>query len=298
MPAEIELGAPTLRIRDLEQTLAFYEKDFGLNVGGKYRGADALEEIRLGFDGKNGIDPLMILKHDPNAKRTPNSAGLYHFAIRVPDRKRLASTYVGLGNSGAYFEGFADHLVSEALYLSDPDGNGIEIYRDRPRKEWKRDEQGNILQATQPLNIDSLLSELTPEERKNARPFPTGAVIGHIHLKVTHLERSIRFYHEKLGLDITWNLGTMGAAFLSAGRYHHHIGLNTWQSLGGPPHRKGDAGLENFRIRVPDRNVMNALTAQIPNSVKKKGQLLISDPDGIQITVESKSGASTPRNRR
>jgi catechol 2,3-dioxygenase len=267
--------------------LSFYQKDFGLGLSHKSKDRAGLEVVELGF-GRQKNGQLVILRHDPNAVRIPNSAGLYHFAIRVPDRKSLASTFVGLGNSGVYFDGFADHLVSEALYLSDPDGNGIEIYRDRPKQEWKFDDDGNILQATGRLDLDSLLSELSQQERQSAKPFPTGAEIGHMHLKVTNLERSVKFYHEMLGLDITWNLSKMGASFLSAGGYHHHIGLNTWESLGGPPHRDGDAGLENFRIKVPNQSILKGLASHVAGSPSEKNQVTISDPDKIRIVIESR----------
>jgi catechol 2,3-dioxygenase len=140
------------------------------------------------------------------------------------------------------YDGFADHLVSESLYLRDPEGNGIEIYRDRMANEWPRDGSGHVMMDTLPLDLDSLLSELDLEERRNAGKFPTGARIGHIHLRVTNLKRSIQFYHQGIGLDLTADWSSMGASFLSAGGYHHHIGINTWFSLNGESHTQGDLG--------------------------------------------------------
>jgi catechol 2,3-dioxygenase len=192
------------------------------------------------------------------------------------------------------YDGFADHLVSESLYLRDPENNGIEIYHDRPSREWLRDSAGDILMDTLPLNLDALVSEMNEEEIKSSIAFPTGARIGHMHLKVTNLERSIKFYHEKIGLDITVNWKSMGAAFLSAGGYHHHIGINTWHSLDGEIFSDNKAGLENFTINIPDRSSFNTLMATLASSKQQQNeqntdenQFIISDPDGIQIVIKS-----------
>jgi catechol 2,3-dioxygenase len=134
MAKAIELGAPMLRVKDLNKTLAFYNIDFGLQVNRRYRDSDNLEVVELGSSSKASI---LHLKHDPNATLAPpNSAGLYHYAVLVPDRKSLASTFLAIGNAGVLYEGFADHLVSEALYLHDVEQNGIEVYSDRPRNVW------------------------------------------------------------------------------------------------------------------------------------------------------------------
>lgn len=305
MPNMMKIGCPVLRVRNIDKVLAFYEKILGLQVSRRYHTDDGNGDLVYDLDVKhrsplsiNG--PLLIIQHDPNAKSVPqNSAGLFHFAILVPDRKSLASTYLAVRNSGVRYDGFADHLVSESLYLRDPENNGIEIYRDRPSIEWSRDNEGHIKMDTLPLDLDSLVSEeLNKEERKNAEVFPTGTKIGHMHLKVTNLERSIKFYHEKLGLDITSDWSTMGAAFLSAGGYHHHVGINTWNSSGGDGHIHGEAGLEYLTIIVPDRSFVNAIRSNIHDSnTSKKGmkqhnddenQILVRDPDGIHIVIKSK----------
>jgi catechol 2,3-dioxygenase len=302
--------------------MAFYENSLGLQVNRSYKdnspGGDYYDDVNpiyeVGFKHNNissspsssssSYEPLLLLKHDPNAKKKSSllhSAGLFHFAILVPDRKSLASTYLALKNSGIQYDGFADHLVSESLYLRDPEDNGIEIYRDRPANEWPRDTEGHIMMDTLPLDWNSLLAEMNnnnnkEEQRNNAKAFPTGARIGHIHLRVTNLERSIKFYHEKIGLDITVDWRSMGAAFLSAGGYHHHIGMNTWHSLNGGAHMSGEAGLEYFTIIIPDRSFVNTLALRIQhsstttNSKQIDGNqllLLFSDPDGIQLLIRS-----------
>jgi catechol 2,3-dioxygenase len=303
MHSGMTIGDPVLRIRDIDRVLTFYEKSIGLHVikryaaQGDYNGDHLIYEI--GLKSANTNQRLLTLHHDPNAKvASQHSAGLFHFAILVPDRKSLASTYLALRNSGVHYEGFADHLVSESLYLRDPENNGIEIYRDRSSKEWPRDGEGHIMMDTLPLDLDSLIDEINnnnqEEERNNIEAFPTGARIGHIHLKVTNLERSMKFYHEKLGLDITSDWRSMGAAFLSAGGYHHHIGMNTWNSLNGDSHIHGKTGLENFTITIPDKSTLNILGSIMQDSSKpekqqrteERSQLLISDPDGIQFHIK------------
>jgi catechol 2,3-dioxygenase len=310
----MRVGTPVLRVRNIDKVLAFYEK-VGLQVNRKYPNMNGDLAYELGFKrvfyGTNKSTPLLIIHFDPNARnQSRHSAGLYHFAIVVPDRKSLASTYLALKDSGVRFDEFggykrtgaANHLITESLYLTDPENNGIEIYRDRPSKEWQRDSEGEIMMDILPLDLDALVSEeLNKEERESAETFHNGGRIGHIHLKVTNLERSIRFYHEKVGLEITgtekWR--SMGIAFLSAGGYHHHIAVNTLNSLNGEAHTHGEAGLEYFEIITPDRSSLDTLRSIIYDSVTSKkqkkqqqeednkNQILINDPDGIQILIKS-----------
>jgi catechol 2,3-dioxygenase len=319
----MRIGPPVLRIRDIDTVLAFYENSLGLQANKRYQDHDKEQEkdkennnnliYELGFkhneplsSSSSSEEPLIILKHDASARiPSPRSAGLFHFAILVPDRKSLAYTYIALRNSGVHYDGFADHLVSESLYLRDPENNGIEIYRDRPSTEWPRDDHGHIVMDTLPLDLKSLLSEIynkndnNKEEKNNIKAFPTGARIGHMHLKVTNLEKSIKFYHGKIGLDVTVDWSSMGATFLSAGgRYHHHIAINTWHSLNGESHMNGeDAGLESFTLIIPDNSYINALAQRMcgssfssatTNSTHARGnQILVSDPDKIQFMIRS-----------
>jgi catechol 2,3-dioxygenase len=302
MHSGMKVRYPVLRVRNIDKVLRFYEKGLGLHVNKRYQDGnedDGNLVYELGFKQKflSSDKPILILRHDPNAKNAPQrSAGLYHFAILVPDTKSLALTYLAIRNSGLQYDGFADHLVSESLYLRDPENNGIEIYRDRQASEWSHDNEGHINMDTLPLDLNSLVSELNKDEKETAKAFPTGARIGHMHLRVTNLQRSIKFYHEKIGLDITSDWSSMGAAFLSAGGYHHHIGMNTWHSLNGQVHGNGETGLENFTIAIPDRTSFNTIESIInrhassEQQTKQKtdrNQFLIFDPDGIQIVFKA-----------
>ncbi|MHB1907616.1 MAG: VOC family protein [Nitrososphaerales archaeon] len=276
LPGETKLGPPVLKVRDIDKMLRFYEEVFGLEAN---RSGDGIE---LHINNS----PLLILKNDPNAKEVSHdSAGLYHYAIVLPDRKSLAQAYSTIEGK-ASFEGFADHGVSEALYLHDSERNGIEIYRDRPREEWNHDKEGHVVITTLPLDLNEVLSELPSE--KSTKTFPFGARIGHMHLRVTNLERSVEFYHEKLGFDVTTDLSNFGAMFLSAGGYHHHIGLNTWHSLEGRPHETGERGLDEFTIEVPYQKLLvKKFESQLENALfTSKREIKILDPDGIPVKIK------------
>lgn len=274
--SETKLGPPVLKVRDINKMLRFYEDVFGLDAN--YSGD--MVELRI------NNSPLLILKNDPNAKEVSHdSAGLYHYAILLPNRESLAQAYSTIEGK-AIFEGFADHGVSEALYLHDPERNGIEIYRDRPREEWNHDKEGHVVFEALPLDLHGILSELPSEKLNNA--FPFGARIGHIHLRVTNLERSVKFYHEKLGFDITADLSNFGAMFLSVGGYHHHIGLNTWHSIQGRPHKAFDRGLDEFTIEVPYQKLfVKKLESQLENPLStNEREIKTFDPDGIPVKIK------------
>jgi catechol 2,3-dioxygenase len=309
MPVQMRLGPPTLRVQNLAKTLSFYRQDLGLGIRrgrpdtkheltGEPGFPKPIVELGSHNPGYNYSTSLLNILDDPDAKPAPHdSAGLYHYALLVQDRKSLASTYLAIAKTGLVYEGFADHTVSESLYLHDNENNGIEIYADRPRDTWavfmelmKKGGSNDIqsfVSLNKPLDLDSLLGELSPEERNKPEPFPRGVRIGHIHLRVTNLQQSVKFYHEKLGLDIIGDLPSIGAAFLSAGGYHHHIGMNTWHSENGKRHEQGEAGLEGFTIYLPDHNSIDELAKHLGSSVKSRDldRLAILDPDGIEILV-------------
>jgi catechol 2,3-dioxygenase len=297
--SSIKIGPPLILVKDFDKVLNFYERYLDLQLVKKYpvQRGNRLYELYFRHDSPSSNNlPLLLLQHDPDARiASPHSAGLFHFAILLPHRKDLASTYVALRELGVQFDGFADHLVSESLYLRDPENNGIEIYHDRPVEEWPRNSEGHLIMDTLPLDLQSLLSEPTKDESNNAIPFPTGGRIGHIHLRVTNLERSISFYHEKLGLDLTVDWRSMGAAFLSKGGYHHHIGINTWYSLDGEVHEDDVNGLKNFTITTSNMSFFNLIrsntlhdshSSEQRRHITESNQFTVTDPNGIQIVIK------------
>jgi len=275
LPSELKVGPVCLRTNDLDAMLSFYEGDLGLKAIRSLGEHTVLATV-------GSSEPLIILHHQKKASNPPpNATGLYHYALLVPDRQSLAVAYLTLGARGVVFEGYSDHHVSEALYLMDPEGNGIEIYSDRPRSEWKFDE-GGVDMTTEPLDLDSLIKE-RPSGEDEPNALVNGTMVGHIHLKVSDLQNSISFYRDALGFELMRYWGS--AAFLSAGHYHHHVGMNTWESLGGPASKGTWTGLEYSAFIVP-ATVLDELSARLNiRTVVLEGnsKLFVSDPDGINL---------------
>ncbi|MGI8586268.1 MAG: VOC family protein [Chloroflexia bacterium] len=250
---DTEIGVIALTVADLARSRDFYRVVLGFSL--------LREDAGYAVLGAGAV-PLLVLHEQQGAPPAPAEAtGLYHFAILVPTRADLARSLLHLVESGYRLGGAADHLVSEALYLSDPDGNGIEIYRDRPRDAWPRS-GGRIQMATDPLDLRALLREA----QADPRPWiglPEGTRLGHMHLQVGDIPQARAFYHGLLGFDVTVDMEHMGAIFVSAGGYHHHLGLNTWQSRGGSPAPAGSAGLRYFSIRLPDADALAPVLARL-----------------------------------
>jgi catechol 2,3-dioxygenase len=280
------LGPITIRVADLERSIRFYEKVIGLS--------SARQEGRHAALSVAGEPPLIHLKETPGARQVTRTSGLYHFAVLLPTRADLGRALQRLIDSDIRI-GQSDHLVSEALYLSDPDGNGMEIYRDRPRAEWTwRD--GMIEMAVDPLDLGGLLQDakktagsrgLGAAVPGGSGAAPAGTTVGHIHLQVSDVAQAVQFYHEVIGFDITASF--QGAAFLSAGGYHHHLGLNSWNSRGAPPAPPDAAGMESFTIRVPSRDeqrrIAERLTAAGIPGVFENGRVSVRDPWNIGIEI-------------
>ena len=238
-------------------------------------------------------DPLVTIHERIDAApRTDSSPGLYHVAFLMPTRTELARILARLAEKRYALQGFADHGVSEAIYLSDPDGNGIELYCDRPREEWPR-KNGELEMFTRPLDLENLLSEIGDETQAWDGIHPE-TTIGHIHLQVSDVVKSGEYYHNVLGYDIIQK-NFPGAQFLSTGGYHHHIGINNWNSKGSSPAPQGSSGLMQFSVETADLITLRHLQVQflhkgvsfeeIPSENNSMPALLVHDPDGIAIQI-------------
>jgi catechol 2,3-dioxygenase len=266
------IGAVRLRVRDLAQAREFYERVVGLHE---------LERdgstVRM---GPAGGPPLIDLIGDPDAPARPaRSTGLFHLALLVPTRRDLGVALRRLVDAGWGLTGASDHLVSEALYLRDPEYNGIEIYRDRPREDWPRID-GTIQMDTLPLDLQAIADEAGSQANGG---MADGTSVGHVHLEVADVPPAESFYNGLLGLDVTVRTYP-GALFLSAGGYHHHVGVNTWNSLGAPAPPPGSAGLDSFELVVSPADA-ERLAA---NAVEERdGAPLLRDPSGNAVLLRA-----------
>lgn len=272
---DTRLGSVHLTVSDLDRSLQFYGSALGLRTR---RREEAVAELGT------GTASLLILWERAGAKpRPPHTSGLYHFAILLPARADLARALQRLVEARYPIDGASDHLVSEAVYLADPDGNGIETYADRPRSAWPV-QNGRLRMDTLPLDIDDLMGELQTHPPA-ATGLPDGARIGHVHLHVADLGAAEAFYRDVLGFDLMVRYGD-SASFLSAGGYHHHIGLNTWAGVGAPPPPPDAAGLRYFTIRLPNA----AELARVVGRVRHAGVPIEETPDGVLVHDPSQNG--------
>ncbi|HEU4882318.1 MAG TPA: VOC family protein [Longimicrobium sp.] len=281
LPAELRLGRVRLQVANLERSLAWYGEVLGLRVLSRTAGSAAL--------GAHGDDATLVeLRERRGASPQPHRGrlGLYHFAILLPDRAALGRFVAHLARIGER-AGASDHLVSEALYLNDPDGLGIEVYADRPRSTWRYDEMGQLAMDTRPLNLDSLV------QAARGAPWtgmPAGTVMGHVHLHVGDIDRAAAFYHAALGLDkVVWSYP--GALFMSAGGYHHHLGVNTWAGPGAAPAGENDARLLDWEIILPHPADADAAAASLQSAghtaERIEGGWLATDPWGTAVRIVS-----------
>ncbi len=288
---QTEIGWVELRVADLHAAIAFYGEVVGLMPASLPRtpaGAEGQPGVALAVDRASA--PLVYLSADPHARPRPaRTSGLYHTAIRYPSRLGLAQALRRMAVQQYPLGGASDHGVSEALYTSDPDGNGVELYVDCPREEWTV-EDGRVAMVTEQLDLDRLLDLVRDKRAEQAAP--QGTAIGHMHLQVADLARSRVFYHGLLGLDVTQE-SYPGALFLSAGGYHHHLGLNTWAGRGAPPPPEGSLGLAAYSIRLPDEASWQELVrrAEAQGVPLERGELdgsalaLLTDPDGMRVAL-------------
>lgn len=235
---DINMGAVTLTVTDLARSLRFYQDRIGLHLIGR-EGSTAI----LGV----GDAPLLRLDHLPGARAYPHTTGLFHFALRVPSRLELARTLNHLIEADTPIDGASDHNVSEALYLHDPDHHGIEIYRDRPRADWY-DAQGSFVLNTTPFDLNGVMAELKGNDQTWQGIHPE-TDMGHVHLRVADLTDARHFYVDILGFETM--LAMDSALFISAGGYHHHLGMNTWAGVGAPAPPANAARLISYEILFP-----------------------------------------------
>jgi catechol 2,3-dioxygenase len=281
IPPDTAIGKVRLRVADIDDLAAFYERVIGLRAVER----DG-ELVRLGPEGG---EPLIELVPAPGAPAPPSfSTGLFHLAVLVPDGAELARSLRRVAEAGWRLTGASDHLVSEALYLQDPEGNGIEIYRDRPREQWNHD-NGELRMATLPLDLQSILDELESSEQDPNGMAP-GTKIGHVHLRVADIPAAEGFYNGRLGLDVMVR-SYPGALFLAAGGYHHHLGLNTWQSAGAPPPPEGALGLDRYELVLPDDGAVDAAAERLGESgdpERLEEGVLATDPSGNRVLLRAR----------
>jgi catechol 2,3-dioxygenase len=282
IPPGTSIGKVRLRVADIDALSEFYERVVGLR--GVERDGDV---VRLGPEGD---EPLVELVPAPAAAPPPSySTGLFHMAFLVPDRSELARSLRRVIEQGWRLTGASDHLVSEALYLRDPEGNGIEIYRDRPREEWGHSDTGELQMATLPLDLDDVLAA-EGESDQPPNGMPAGTRMGHVHLRVADIPAAEAFYNGALGLDVMVR-SYPGALFVAAGGYHHHIGLNTWETQGAPPPPEGSLGLDRYELVLPDEDERDAAAGRVGETgdpVHTDDGVLATDPAGNHLLLTTR----------
>ncbi len=290
----LQIASVRLAVSDLSRSVDFYERVLGLALLER-EGSSA----RLGAERER---PLLELTELASPTSIPaRSTGLFHVALLHPTRAGLAETVLRIARQRWPIDGASDHGVSEALYLSDPDGLGLEIYADRPREQWARPADGRgVEMRTLALDVDELLAQApgTPPDAIAA-----GTAIGHVHLKVADVDRAVAFYRDALGFEQQARIPSAG--FLSAGGYHHHVALNSWQSAGAAQAPDSAPGLRNVKFRLGDPHAVQAVQRRLSDakvnasgnsyvSVNKDGSLSVSDPDGSSLSFSHSEPVSKP----
>lgn len=279
----LRIHSVELAVSDLPRSVDFYERVLGLPLIARDE-----HHAELGVDQAR---PALVLGDiAAPTPLPPGATGLYHVAWLHPSRAALAETVLRVAEARWQIEGASDHGVSEAIYLSDPDGLGIEIYADRPRERWERPPDGHgVKMVTLPLDVDDLLAQSAAEP---APAMPAGTAVGHVHLKVSDVPRAAAFYSDGLGFEEQAKLPS--AAFLAAGGYHHHVGLNSWQSRGAAPAPDSAPGLRGIEFDLGDAGALEALErglAQTPveplAAHAEEQRLSVTDPDGVPLRFVS-----------
>jgi catechol 2,3-dioxygenase len=264
---ETRMGPVELTVSDRERSRRFYVDVLGLRVL-----AEDGDVLRLGADGTE----LLVLVEEPGARPAVGHTGLFHFALLVPDRRSLARWLAHAARERVALAGASDHFVSEAVYLSDPDLHGIEIYADRPRESWEGQVEAGM--TTLPLDVEDLFRELDDPATEPFDGLPAGTTMGHVHLRVAAIPDTLEFYRDVLGFEVMATYGSQ-AVFLAAGGYHHHVGANTWQSAGAPPPPEGTAALRQATVVLPDAADVDRLAG----AAAEAGQEPEAAPDGVAV---------------
>lgn len=273
IPDRTRIQSIDLKVRDLKISLDFYKEQIGL------------KEIERGEDfvllSASGEFPYLIkLTEDSDAPvRQKGTPGLFHLALLFPNKKELARVFLRLFNNKIKFQGFADHLVSEAIYLADPEGNGIELYVDKPKEVWER-KFGEVIMDTLPLDLSRITNELDAGESEVRDGIHPDTMVGHIHLNVSDLGKAEEVYNDILGLSIS-NSSYPGAKFFAAGDYHHHIGTNTWSAKRGALINKNSAGMTGYKIEFSDNDFLKLIEQRAKDS-----NLLIKPFDGTELIIK------------
>jgi catechol 2,3-dioxygenase len=280
LPATLRLGAVALTVTDLGRSIAWYEAALGLHL--HRRDADA-GVAALG----DGTEDVLVLHEDPAATQPPRrSSGLYHYALLFPTREELARVALRLAATRTPIQGASDHGTHEAIYLPDPDGNGIELAADRPREQWPSPEEEFSRGGPMPLDLDALLATVEGEAPPSARVAP-GLRVGHVHLHVGDLAQALAFYRDAIGFDVWAMMPT--AAFVSAGGYHHHLGLNTWRGVGAAPQGPGAVGLRHWTIVLDAADDVAEVRARLREAGLEAhdvaGGFAVADPFGMTVQV-------------
>ena len=275
LPDATRLGPVHLTVTDLARSVAFYEEVIGLRV-------------QRMDGGEAAVGDVLVLHEEPSARRAGRHAGLYHVALLFPTRAELARVAMRIAVTQTPIQGASDHGTHEAIYLGDPDGNGLELAWDRDRSVWPSYEE-QLAGGVQPLDVHSLLA-VVESEQPTARA-GDGVTVGHVHLHVGDTEAAKRFYRDGLGFEVQADLGT--AVFVSAGGYHHHVGFNVWRGRGVPPQPEGTVGFGHWTLVVPDD--LAAVRARLeglgaPVAEHPEG-LLARDPSGIAVVVTQEEQA-------
>ncbi len=277
--ASTRMGAVHLTVSELGRSVDYYRDAIGLGVLARESG-----EASLGAGGEE----LVHLVEAPGAAPSRGHTGLFHLALRVPERVDLARWLAHAVRRQTPLAGLSDHFVSEAIYLQDPDDHGIESYHDRPRDLW----QGRVGEmTTAALDVDDLLTELPDPRTEGFAGLPAGTDMGHVHLRVRDVPQTIGFYRDVLGLELMTTYGPH-AAFLAAGGYHHHIGANVWQSMGAPPAPPGTAALRHATIILLTPDERDRLAGRVAGAgqdpVSSSDGVLVRDPSGIALLLTTR----------